>query len=269
MAERKYYWLKLHKDFFKRHDIRIIESMPNGKDYVLFYLKLLVESIDHDGQLRFSDTIPYNEQMLSTVTDTNIDIVRSAMNVFGDLKMIDVLEDSTIFMAEVERLLGCETSVAERVRKHRVNQIMLHCNADVTHMKRNCNTEIEIEKDIDTEIEKDSISSVQSDKPIELFEQEEPCASEQKYSELFVQFWSAYPKKQSKATALKAWNKIKPNKELAEKIISAVEQAKKNDKRFRDAQYIPMPSTWLNARGWEDEFDGQAKRATQEYGIML
>ena len=48
MAEtKKYYWLKLKRDFFKRHDIRIIEEMPNGKDYILFYNKLLLESIDH------------------------------------------------------------------------------------------------------------------------------------------------------------------------------------------------------------------------------
>lgn len=48
MAE-KFYWLKLKRDFFKRHDIRIIESMPNGKDYILFYLKLLCESVDTYG----------------------------------------------------------------------------------------------------------------------------------------------------------------------------------------------------------------------------
>ena len=37
MSETKrYYWLKLKKDFFKRHDIKIIEEMDNGKDYILF-----------------------------------------------------------------------------------------------------------------------------------------------------------------------------------------------------------------------------------------
>ena len=61
MAE-KFYWLKLDRDFFKRHDIKIIEAMPNGKDYILFYLKLLCESIDHDGSLRFNENIPYSEQ---------------------------------------------------------------------------------------------------------------------------------------------------------------------------------------------------------------
>ena len=49
MGRGKFYWLKLDKDFFKRHDIKIIESMPNGKDYILFYLKLLCESLDHDA----------------------------------------------------------------------------------------------------------------------------------------------------------------------------------------------------------------------------
>lgn len=152
MAEsKKYYWLKLKRDFFKRHDIRIIEEMPNGKDYILFYLKMLLESIDHEGELRFSDTIPYNEQMLSVITNTNIDIVRSAMKVFSELNMIEIFDDSTIFMAEVQKLIGSETAGAARVRKHRENKKMLQCNAAVI----SSNTEIDTEKDKDTELKKE------------------------------------------------------------------------------------------------------------------
>ena len=148
---KKFYWLKLKRDFFKRHDIRIIEEMPNGKDYVLFYLKLLLESIDHEGSLRFSDTIPYNEQMLSVVTNTNIDIVRSAMKLFTELKLMEVLDDATIYMAEVNNMIGSESWSAERVRRFRQRQQALLCNGDVT----SCNEEIEeeIKKDLDTDIE--------------------------------------------------------------------------------------------------------------------
>lgn len=149
MADKRYYWLKLKRDFFKRHDIRIIEEMPNGKEYLLFYLKLLVESIDHEGELRFSDTIPYNEQMLSVITNTNIDVVRSAMKLFVELKMIEVQDDATIYMAEVNKLVGSEWTSTERVRKFRQNQKALLCNADVTES----NTEKEIEKEIDKEKE--------------------------------------------------------------------------------------------------------------------
>ena len=153
--EKKYYWLKLKRDFFKRHNIRIIEEMPNGKEYVLFYMKMLVESIDHDGELRFNETIPYNEQMLSVITNTNIDIVRHAMKLFIELKMIDVFDDATIYMSEVQKLIGNETDGAERVRKHRdrisENKRLLQCNADVTK----CNTEKETETELDQEKKKE------------------------------------------------------------------------------------------------------------------
>lgn len=149
MAESgKYYWLKLKRDFFKRHDIRIIESMPNGKDYVLFYLKLLLESIDHDGELRFSDTVPYNENMLSVITDTNIDIVRAAMKLFIELKMIEVLDDSTIYMSEVRRLVGSETKWAEKKRKARLK------GDNVPQLSPICPPNVRQEKDTDKEKEK-------------------------------------------------------------------------------------------------------------------
>ena len=106
----RYYWLKLKKDFFKRHDVKIIEGMENGKDYVLFYLKLLCESLDHNGNLRFSDTIPYNESMLASITGTNIDVVRSAMKVLVGLNLIEIFDDQTIFMREVEKMTGSETA---------------------------------------------------------------------------------------------------------------------------------------------------------------
>lgn len=117
----KFYWLKLKRDFFKRHDIRIIESMPNGKDYILFYLKLLCESVDHDGNLRFSEEIPYNEDMLATITNTNVDIVRSAIKVFSSLQMMDILDDGTYFMNEVNRMIGSavDNDGANRVRRFR------------------------------------------------------------------------------------------------------------------------------------------------------
>lgn len=159
MAEkRKYFWLKLKKDFFKRHDIRVIEGMDNGKDYVLFYLKLLVESIDHDGNLRFNDMIPYDDKMLSSVTNTNIDIVRSAIQIFKALGLIEILDDKTIYMKQIENLIGSETNWAKEKRLQRTEK------ADIVHLLstscpprdksiENRDKSIEIEKEIDKEKE--------------------------------------------------------------------------------------------------------------------
>ena len=118
----RYYWLKLKRDFFKRHDIKIIESMPNGKDYILFYLKLLVESVDHDGALRFSDAIPYDINMLSVVTNTNADIVKSALEIFVNLQLIDILDDKTIFMNEVSNMIGSAADNANAKRQKRFRE---------------------------------------------------------------------------------------------------------------------------------------------------
>ncbi len=149
----KYYWLKLKRDFFKRHDIRIIEEMPNGKDYILFYLKLLLESIDHEGSLRFSDTIPYNEQMLSVVTNTNIDIVRSAMKLFIELNMMSICDDQTIYMNEVEKLIGSETKWAGKKRLQRAKE------DNVPKLSSNC----PIEKEKEKEIKKDKDKEVEAE----------------------------------------------------------------------------------------------------------
>lgn len=158
MAEKRFYWLKLKKDFFKRGDIQIIESLPNGKDYVLFYLKMLLESIDHEGELRFSDTLPYSADMLSTITNTNVDIVRAAMKVFTEFGMVEILEDKTIYMNEVQKLIGSaadndnanrQRRFRERLKQNAVMQALPDSYASVT--KSNESIDIEIDKDIDKE----------------------------------------------------------------------------------------------------------------------
>ena len=104
--KKRLYWLSLKKDFFKRHDVRIIKSMDNGKDYLIFYLELLCESLDHEGKLRFSEAIPYNENMLATITDTNIDIVRSAIKLFMQLGLVELWDDGTYYMTRVQEMSG-------------------------------------------------------------------------------------------------------------------------------------------------------------------
>ena len=171
--KKKYYWLRLKRDFFKRHDITIIESMENGKDYILFYLKLLCESVDHEGNLRFSDEIPYNDKMLATITNTNVDIVRTAIEVFTNLGMMDIMDDGTYYMNGVEKMIGEaeqdeHTRESARLRakayRERKKQALLSQNVSVTLPSRYDNVihhgeiekekEIEIEKEIDKKKDK-------------------------------------------------------------------------------------------------------------------
>ena len=76
----------------------------------------------------------------------------------------------------------------------------------------------------------------------------------------FAAFWAAYPKKAGKADALKAWNKLKPDIVLQAKMGEALTAQKKSPQWTKDnGQYIPMPSTWLNGKRWEDEVQTQTQ----------
>jgi uncharacterized protein YdaU (DUF1376 family) len=71
----------------------------------------------------------------------------------------------------------------------------------------------------------------------------------------FDLFWKAYPKKKSKGQAEKAWSKINPSKQLLATMIAKIEQAMTSEDWLKDnGQFIPYPASWLNAKGWEDEY---------------
>ena len=159
MAEKtkKFFWLKLNRDFLKRHDIKIIKSMENGKDYIIFYLALLLESIDHEGHLRFSNTIPYDDKMLSIITDTNIDIVKCAIKIFQQLGLMEILDDMTIYMTETQKMLGFETDWAKKKREYRK---ALETNKKTLLGQKKDNVRQEIDIDIDKDIDINNSVSV-------------------------------------------------------------------------------------------------------------
>ena len=102
---KRFYWLKLRRDFFKRHDIKILESMPEGKEYVLFYIKLLAESVDHGGELRFNETIPYTADMLAAVTDTDSSVTDEALEKLKALGLLVVADDGTMSLPYAVKLI--------------------------------------------------------------------------------------------------------------------------------------------------------------------
>ncbi len=121
-SAKRFIWIKLQHDFFYRDEIRIIESLPNGKDYIIFYLKLMLKAINDNGKLMFKDTIPYTPEMLASITNTSIDTVRVAIDAFVKLELITLLDDGALFMQEVQKLVGSETPDAERKRIARAKQ---------------------------------------------------------------------------------------------------------------------------------------------------
>jgi hypothetical protein len=72
----------------------------------------------------------------------------------------------------------------------------------------------------------------------------------------FEVFWSQYPKKRNKGRAEKAWGELRPDDSLLCTMLAKLEEAKKNPDWMKErGRYIPYPASWLNGKGWEDEYD--------------
>ena len=81
----------------------------------------------------------------------------------------------------------------------------------------------------------------------------------------FAEFWKIYPKKVGKAAAEKAWKKLKPDADLFERIMAAVETAKASDQWQREnGRFIPNPTTWISQARWDDELPAGAAFQQQQ-----
>lgn len=125
MSEKQYYWLKLYDDFFDDDTMTFIEEQENGKEYLLFYLKLCLKSLKDDGKLiKYvgNSLIPYSDKALAKLTNTRIEIVTEAIKLFKRIGLITITDLEEIFMTQVEEMTGRETRAASRMRKHRVRE---------------------------------------------------------------------------------------------------------------------------------------------------
>ncbi len=135
-----HYWLKLQDDFFDREEIRLIESQKNGKDYIIFYLKLLLKSIKNDGKLYFRNSVPYSPEMLANLTGMNIDTVRVAVDIFIKFGMMQRWDDGTLYMIEAQNMIGKESKWAKIKRNQRAkNKEIGQCPMDVQQLSNDKN----------------------------------------------------------------------------------------------------------------------------------
>lgn len=75
-----------------------------------------------------------------------------------------------------------------------------------------------------------------------------------KYKETFDIFYEAYPKKEAKQDALKAWLSLSPGEDLFKKIMAALEVKKKTEDWVKErGKYVPLPASWIRGKRWEDD----------------
>jgi predicted phage replisome organizer len=190
----------MKESFFDEDKMVVLESMPDGYLYSNILLKLYLKSIKNNGKLMFNDCIPYNPQMIATITRHPVGVVEKAIRIFEKIGIIDILDNGTIYMLDIQEYIGKTSTESDRKREYR-RKIEEDKRKQIGHLSGQYDPEIEIDIDIDKEKEKNTL--VDSAKST--------CEKEEKYCEEltllqkertnFETIYKEYPKKAGKAKA--------------------------------------------------------------------
>ena len=165
---KKYYYLRLKDNFFDSDELKILESMKDGYLYSNILLKLYLRSLKNDGKLVVNDRIPYNAEMLASVTGHQVGTIKQALSMFKELGLIEILENGAIYMLDIQNFIGKGSTEADRQRLYdrRISeerkQKKLTQLRNLEEILEKSTPEIEIELEKDIEIEKEIHSSAKS-----------------------------------------------------------------------------------------------------------
>lgn len=224
-------WIKLSTGILDDEKIIAIEDLPDGSSLCWMWIKLLVLAgrQNNDGRISLTDEIPYTDAQLAKRFRIPISTVQLGLQIFERYGMIEIIDDMiyTSNWAKYQSIEGMEEvrekareKTRERVRKYRERQKELQAAG--------------------------SPPALPSPEP------EKKSAMERR----FDRFWKEYPKKVGKGAAEKSFAKYKPDDQLTETMIRAIE-AQKMSRQWKEG-YIPNPATWLNQKRWLDEMDEEA-----------
>lgn len=149
VKNKRYYWIQLTQDFFKSKEMKLLRKIAGGDTHTIIYLKMMLISLEDGGCIYYDGLADNLAEEIALMIDENVEDIKITLLFLESKGLLTRKNDRDYFLEQVPEMVGSETASARRVRKFRENQLALQCNNDVT--KRNG----DIDKDIDTEIEKD------------------------------------------------------------------------------------------------------------------
>jgi len=167
---KRYFWLKLQDGFFIQKEIKKLRKIAGGDTFTIIYLKLQLLSLKNEGKLEYDGIEDTFIEEMALELDEETENVKMTILFLQKHKLIIEISNTEFLLPYAMENMGSETEVAERVRKYRDKQKLLHSNTDVTicngEREKEREKEIEKEKEIEREIEKGDLS--QNDKALEL-----------------------------------------------------------------------------------------------------
>ena len=131
--KKKYYWLRLQKDFFKQKAVKKLRKLTaGGATYTLIYLKMMLLSLDDAGKLYFEGIEDnFIEELALELDESEEDVQMTVMFLQKHGLLLVGEEPDEYSLPEAEKNIGSESASAERVRNYRERKAALQCNTNV------------------------------------------------------------------------------------------------------------------------------------------
>lgn len=157
VKNKRYYWIQLAQDFFKSKEMKLLCKIAGGDTHTIIYLKMMLISLEDGGHIYYDGLADNLAEEIALVIDENVEDIKITLIFLESKGLLTRINDRDYFLEQVPEMVGSETASTRRSRKHRELR-GLQCNTIAT----TCNGDIDIEKDIDTEIEKENNKTIVS-----------------------------------------------------------------------------------------------------------
>lgn len=180
--EKRYYWLKLQKDFFSSKRIKKLRRMAGGDTYTIIYLKLQLLAVNTGGYLEYTGLEETFAAELALDIDESAEDVQVALSYFLHCGLAEMVNDVEMLLPYVADNTGSEGASAKRMREHRdrkalVNQdcLKLPQNAAVTTASQSDGETSQCDNGVTAELRRDRVRDrVRDREEIEIYTADKP-----------------------------------------------------------------------------------------------
>lgn len=97
-------WIKITTNMFDDEKIKLISAMPESDAILVIWVRLLALAgkCNAGGYIYFTDSIPYTDDMLATIFNKPVSIIRLALQTFEQFGMIEI-DEKGIYLVNFEK----------------------------------------------------------------------------------------------------------------------------------------------------------------------
>ena len=159
MADVK--WIKIVTDIFDDEKILLIENLPDGDRLLIIWFKLLILAgkQNNSGVFVFANSMPYTEEMFSTIFRRPVATVRLALETFKQFGMVEMINNAIMIPnwskhQTLDQIESRNEYMREYMSKYRNKQKQIASGSVNVNSKLNSKLNVNsLEEELDKELE--------------------------------------------------------------------------------------------------------------------